>query len=598
MMMASTFSPSDGAAYNNVIDSATEATQSSDAPPADYDLIGVSNTSLLVTAVPLLFLLFVSHCMKLELEGSLAIASLRAFVQLSILGYILKPIFEHGVDSFWLIALYLFFMVSLAAHESYTRTRYYFDYMNVYILLTYVVNVIIIGTYTFTWIIPLTPAWDPHYVIPIVGMLLGNGISGVTLTMNSFLTNVIESSMEIELYLSFGASVGEATSRLVRDAIQTGTLPLINTMAVTGLISIPGMMTGQILGGAPALEAARYQIFILYLIVIFTFVTILAEIALMRRVVFNHRGVLCPERIHQRPSEKKSLYRTMQELCYALLRCYQRGYLRVQLEERSAGSDVDNVSIMSKLETGEQHRAPSMLSIATLHKGSNKEHLKVEGLSKTVFSQGAESARTLYTNLSFTLNKGDILSVCGPSGIGKTVLLRILGGLAKCDESTEMSLDGIPYNHVYHADTTQWRRQVRYVFQSKIQIPGSPRQFMRQVSSFKSWHIRGVPLQSELESATIHILQQWGMPASVLDEAWSTVSGGEAQRIYLAICLASRPSILLLDESTSALDYDTKLKVESTLRDVVLNKESSIVWITHDPDQITRMSSVDDPSSL
>jgi putative ABC transport system permease protein len=77
------------------------------------------------------------------------------------------------------------------------------------------------------------------------GMLLGNCINGVSLSLNVFLTSLVESSREVELFLSFGASSYEASSRLLREAVRTGAMPQLNSMAIIGIISIPGMMTGE-----------------------------------------------------------------------------------------------------------------------------------------------------------------------------------------------------------------------------------------------------------------------------------------------------------------------------------------------------------------
>jgi ABC-type iron transport system FetAB permease component len=79
------------------------------------------------------------------------------------------------------------------------------------------------------------------------GMLLGNCINGVSLSLNFFLTSLVESSREVELFLSFGASSYEASARLTREAVRTGAMPQLNSMAVIGIISIPGMMTGELL---------------------------------------------------------------------------------------------------------------------------------------------------------------------------------------------------------------------------------------------------------------------------------------------------------------------------------------------------------------
>eukprot|EP00986_Skeletonema_menzelii_P020276 scaffold30699_cov166-Skeletonema_menzelii.AAC.1 len=96
---------------------------------------------------------------------------------------------------------------------------------------------------------------------------MGNCINGVSLAVKTFSTQLNEGGQrEIELCLSFGATGWESVERLAKEAISTGVTPMINSLNVIGLISIPGMMTGQILGGSPVTEAARYQILIIYLI--------------------------------------------------------------------------------------------------------------------------------------------------------------------------------------------------------------------------------------------------------------------------------------------------------------------------------------------
>ena len=86
-----------------------------------------------------------------------------------------------------------------------------------------------------------------------------------------------------------------------------------------------------------------------------------------------------------------------------------------------------------------------------------------------------------------------------------------------------------------------------------------------------------------------HHIRRWGMDLECLDKEWSILSGGESQRILMAIALASRPKILLFDESTSALDYDSKLAVEESIKDFVEDHEGGVLWVSHDGQQAERM---------
>ena len=210
------------------------------ASDATEGLIHVSTPLLLISTVPLLFHAYISSQMGLGLESPIVVGTLRTFVQLSILGSILRPIFFWGIDLWWLVLLYVLFMVTLASIESSARSKYYFHGMFPCILAAFLLNIGLVSIFAFGIIIRPRPLWDPQYVIPIVGMLLGNCINAVALSVNAIVTSFVEQSQEIELLLSFGASPGEASAGLTREAVRVGAMPMLNSMAVIGLISIPG----------------------------------------------------------------------------------------------------------------------------------------------------------------------------------------------------------------------------------------------------------------------------------------------------------------------------------------------------------------------
>ncbi len=125
------------------------------------------------------------------------------------------------------------------------------------VLTTAVVTEVVVG---------VQPWYDPRYVIPLMGMVLGNSLNGISLTLDRLTADLERRRDEVELWLSLGATAWEATRPLVVDAVRAGLVPILNAMTVAGIVSLPGMMTGQILAGAPPLQAVRYQIVVMFMI--------------------------------------------------------------------------------------------------------------------------------------------------------------------------------------------------------------------------------------------------------------------------------------------------------------------------------------------
>ncbi len=115
-------------------------------------------------------------------------------------------------------------------------------------------------------IIGADPWYAPRYLLPVLGMVLGNALSGVCLVLDAIGEGLTRERSAIEARLALGATRYDATGDVLRRALKTGMMPILTTMTASGLIALPGMMTGQILAGAEPLEAAKYQIMILFLI--------------------------------------------------------------------------------------------------------------------------------------------------------------------------------------------------------------------------------------------------------------------------------------------------------------------------------------------
>lgn len=202
-----------------------------------------------------------------------------------------------------------------------------------------------------------------------------------------------------------------------------------------------------------------------------------------------------------------------------------------------------------------------------------------------------DNRRTLFSDLSFLVNEGDLLLVSGPSGTGKSQLLRMMAGLSPLQEG-DLWLHGKSWKNEFSGNNVvEWRRQVRYVTQTKVQIPGTPLQFIRKIQSFRSWKTEEERIEYDFMKHVSHHLRQWGMGLDCLNKDWAVLSGGESQRVLMAIALASRPKILLFDESTSALDHESKLAVETSIKDFVADHEGGVMWVSHDEQQAERMKS-------
>jgi putative ABC transport system permease protein len=206
----------------------------------------------------------ISVILGLGIEKRMAIAAIRTVVQLGLLGLILERVFALRNPIF--VVGILFLMTLFAAREAAGRTSKGYRGILVDAWLAMAVSCFAVGGVVTQVVVGVEPWYDPQYVIPLLGMILGNSLTGIALGLDRFLDHLSTRHAEIELRLAFGASRREALAAPLRDAVRTGMVPIINGMAAAGIVSLPGMMTGQILAGAPPLQAVSYQIVVMFMI--------------------------------------------------------------------------------------------------------------------------------------------------------------------------------------------------------------------------------------------------------------------------------------------------------------------------------------------
>jgi len=144
-------------------------------------------------------------------------------------------------------------------------------------------------------IIKVAPWYDPQYLIPIFGMVFGNSLNGICLCLDRFTEYLRSRRQEVELLISFGATRAETTRDGARQAVRTGMIPIINNMTVAGIVSLPGMMTGQIVAGVSPVQAVAYQIVIMFMIAAANAVGSMSIATLAARRLVSNLGLNLPE---------------------------------------------------------------------------------------------------------------------------------------------------------------------------------------------------------------------------------------------------------------------------------------------------------------
>jgi putative ABC transport system permease protein len=154
-----------------------------------------------------------------------------------------------------------------------------------------------IALFALNFIVGVEPWYAPQYAIPLLGMLLGNTMSGIAVGLDRLTDTAWNQRAQIEGRLMLGQNWSRAIGRIRAQSIRSGLIPIINAMAAAGLVSLPGMMTGQILGGSPPMEAVKYQILIMFLIAGGTGFGTLAAVWLGSRRLFDERHRLRLDRL-------------------------------------------------------------------------------------------------------------------------------------------------------------------------------------------------------------------------------------------------------------------------------------------------------------
>ena len=252
-----------------------------------------------IAAVLVVLLAVLSVRMRTGLGRQLLVGAARTAIQLSLIGLVLKTLFAN-VYLHWVVLMALF-MLLVAGREVMVRQERRFTGWWGYAVGTFSMFLSSFAVTVFALVVILgnSPWYAPQYAIPLLGMLLGNTMNGIAIAMDRLTHMAWEQRGMIEARLMLGQRWDEAVSELRRQAIRSGMIPIINAMAAAGVVSLPGMMTGQILAGAAPVDAVKYQILIMFLIAVGTGLGTLTAVTIGSKHLFDERQRLCLERLRK-----------------------------------------------------------------------------------------------------------------------------------------------------------------------------------------------------------------------------------------------------------------------------------------------------------
>lgn len=230
------------------------------------DVAALDPTDLALAGSLVLVDIGLSIGLKLGLHRSFAIAAARMTAQLAAVGFILRFVF--GLANPAATGAVVLVMALIAAREVAVRPKQRFRGTDSYSIGLFAVTAPTILTVALALATAIRPRpwFDPRYVVPLAGIILGNVLNAASLTLDGILAGAERERESIEARLALGTSYWVAVGPTLREAMRRGLVPIINQMSAAGVVTLPGIMTGQIIAGMDPIEAAKYQILLMFLL--------------------------------------------------------------------------------------------------------------------------------------------------------------------------------------------------------------------------------------------------------------------------------------------------------------------------------------------
>ncbi len=255
--------------------------------------LDIGTIGLLLGYLLLLFPLAFILLYRVKLLRPLTISVVRLTVQLLMVGLYLQLVFR--LNAWWLNILWLIVMLGVADISLISSSRLRIRRFLLPIFVSLTIGTVIPLLYLLGVIVRLPNLLDARYFIPVAGMILGNSLRADIVGLSTFYGSLHTEEKAYLLALSQGATLNEAVRPFLQRAYTASLSPTIATMATIGIVSLPGMMTGIILGGTDPFLAIKYQIAIMMAIFSGTALAVILGILLTLKTSFSRYGVLNPD---------------------------------------------------------------------------------------------------------------------------------------------------------------------------------------------------------------------------------------------------------------------------------------------------------------
>lgn len=232
----------------------------------------------------LLIVLWIMNKCNIHQSKLLIIASIRMTVQLVLAGLVLTYIFENPHPLF--VLLYITAMIAMSIHTVLSRNKGINKRFGLIVALSLTGTGLSIILFFIMGVVGVS-FFNPQYTIPISGMIMGNAMTGVSLGLRTFNELVKNQKIKIDTLINIGATPKRILIPLVNQSIETALLPTLNSMLGMGIISLPGMMTGQILSGTLPITAILYQISIMIAITTVVCLSVFSSLFFGYRTLYN-----------------------------------------------------------------------------------------------------------------------------------------------------------------------------------------------------------------------------------------------------------------------------------------------------------------------
>jgi putative ABC transport system permease protein len=244
--------------------------------------VDVTLTEVAATLVLIAVAVAVSRWRRAELEGDLAVAAVRSFVQLTAIGYVIQAIFDS--DSVLLVVALLAGMVAFGSFTARGRAK---EVPGAFAPVALALSVAAATTLGLVLALGVFEA-KPRYLVPVGGMVIGNAMTAAAVSLNRLADEIGGARAAIEATLALGATARQAAAGAVTRSLRSGMIALVDSTKTTGIVFFPGAMTGMLVAGAEPVDAVRLQLILLW--------SLLGSVALSALIAtgLGYRGFFTP----------------------------------------------------------------------------------------------------------------------------------------------------------------------------------------------------------------------------------------------------------------------------------------------------------------